>query len=197
MKFLFDFFPVLLFFITFKLYDDYKEGMMAATAVIIVAVTLQVAITYFKNKSIEKMHIITLVLVILFGGATLILQDELFFKWKPTVANWIFAAAFLGSHFIGKKTLVERMMASQIAAPHTVFNRLNMAWVIFFTLMGIINLYVIYNFDTNTWVNFKFYGLIGLTILFVIGQGFYLIRYMEETEESDSNTPDSQNEEES
>jgi intracellular septation protein len=181
MKLLFDFFPVLLFFMVFKAHDDPHTGMMRATAVIIAATLLQVGWTWWKHRRLERMHVITLGLVVLFGGATLLLQDELFIKWKPTIANWLFAAVFAGSHFIGGKPLVQRMMEAQIAAPRQVFATLNAAWVAFFVLMGALNLYVAYAFSTDTWVNFKFYGLLGLTIAFVIGQGFYLARHATET----------------
>lgn len=178
MKLLFDFFPILLFFITFKLHDDAKEGILAATAVIIVASTLQVLISWLWRRKIEKMHLITLVLVIVFGGITLILEDEIFIKWKVSVVNWLFAAAFLGSEFFGKKNFIRRMMESSVSLPPATWTRLNLSWVSFFTVMGLINWYVIYNFDTNTWVNFKLYGQLGLTFLFVIAQGFFLMRHI-------------------
>lgn len=183
MKFLFDFFPVLLFFIVFKLHDDVKEGMMMATAAIMVATIIQMSITWIRSRKIQKMHLITLVLVMILGGATLILQDEMFIKWKPTIVNWLFGLVFLGSQFIGKKPIVRRMMESQLSVPDPVWIRLNLAWSLFFISMGLINLYVVYNFDTNTWVNFKLYGLIGLTMLFVFAQGFYLIKYIDEEEQ--------------
>jgi intracellular septation protein len=180
MKFLFDLFPILLFFIAYKLYDIY-----VATAVIIVASIIQVAWFWFKHHRVENMHIITLVLVLILGGATIVLHDENFIKWKPTVVNWAFALAFFGSHFIGKKNLLQRMLDSQIElTKQHVWKVLNIAWVVFFVTMGILNLYVAFNFDTDTWVNFKLFGLMGLTLIFVIGQGFYLARYVvHETEE--------------
>jgi intracellular septation protein len=177
MKFLFDLFPIVLFFIAYKLYDIY-----VATAVIIVASIIQVVWFWFKHHRIEKMHLITLALVVTLGGATLLLHDENFIKWKPTIVNWAFAIAFFGSHFIGKKTLLQRMLDSQIeVTKQHVWKVLNIAWVGFFVTMGIINLYVAFNFDTNTWVNFKLFGLMGLTLIFVIGQGVYLARYIKET----------------
>jgi intracellular septation protein len=180
MKFLFDFFPVLLFFITFKMHEDPKQGMMVATAVIMAATMVQMSVTWLRARKIEKMHVITLVLVMVLGGATLLLQDEMFFKWKPTVVNWLFGLVFLGSQFVGEKPIVRRMMESQIQVPDFVWSRLNLAWSTFFIAMGFINLFVVYNFSTDTWVEFKLYGLIGLTILFVFAQGFYLVRYIED-----------------
>lgn len=178
MKLLFDFFPILLFFITFKLYDDPKQGILAATAVIIVASAIQVGISWLRNRRVEKMHLVTLVLVVLLGGVTLLLKDEIYVQWKPTAVNWLFAIAFLGSQFIGKKTIVQRMMESNIELPDGVWGRLNISWVAFFTAMGALNLYVVYNFDMDTWVDFKLFGLLGLTLAFVVAQGFYLVRHV-------------------
>ncbi len=137
MKFLFDFFPILLFFITYKLY-----GMYTATAVAIAASFVQVAAFWLKNRRFENMHLITLALISVLGGATLLLQDRAFFMWKPTAVNWLFAVVFLGSQFIGQKPIVERMMSHAIEAPQQVWKRLNLSWVTFFTGMGLANLYV-------------------------------------------------------
>ncbi len=180
MKLLIDFFPILLFFITFKLFEDQQEGILAATAVIIVATGVQVAITWAMKRRVEKMHLITLALVVVFGGATLLLEDEMFIKWKPSVVNWLFALAFLGSHFFGERNLVARGMGSSLRLPAAVWARLNFAWVLFFLSMGLLNLYVVYRFDTDTWVNFKLFGLMGLTLLFVLGQALYLARHLGE-----------------
>jgi intracellular septation protein len=182
MKLLFDFFPILLFFIAYKMYDIYM-----ATAVIIVASIVQVSWFWFKNRRVEKMHLVTLVLVIILGGATIYFQSPDFIKWKPTVVNWAFAIAFFGSQFIGKKTLLQRMLEEQITVTSKhVWVNLNIAWVLFFIFMGIINLYVAFNFEENTWVNFKLFGMMGLTLIFVFGQGFYLAKYI--TESSNNKT---------
>ena len=173
MKFLFDLFPILLFFLAYKLYDIY-----VATAVAIVAALLQTVLFRLKHRKFEKMHVITLGILILFGGLTLALRDPVFIKWKPTVVNWLFGVTFLGSRFIGKRTLVERMMSHAINAPAPVWLRLNWAWIIFFIGMGLLNLYVAYNFSEDTWVDFKLFGMMGLTLLFVFGQAFYLSRHM-------------------
>lgn len=180
MKLLFDFFPVLLFFIAFKMHDDPQRGILVATAVIIAATLVQVGVTWLRNRQVEKLHVVTLVLVVIFGGATLLLKDEIFIKWKPTVVNWLFAAAFLTSELIGKKNLVRRIMEGSVQLPDFVWRRLNLSWVLFFTVMGVLNLYVVYNFDTDTWVDFKLFGLLGLTLAFVIAQGFYLSRHMQD-----------------
>lgn len=173
MKFLFDLLPVVLFFVAYKL-----DGIYVATAVLIVTSLAQVAWLWFRHGRVERMPLITALLVLLLGGATLLLHDETFVKWKPTVVNWLFALAFLGSQFIGGKTLVERMMASAIDLPAEIWNRLNSLWVAFFALMGAVNLYVAFNFTTDIWVDFKLFGMLGLTLVFVVLQSFYLARYL-------------------
>lgn len=199
MKFLTDIFPVLLFFLTFWFYDELKvflaglgvdpalltlhenpttEGVLAATVVAVVASFIQVGITWFRYRRVENMQLVTLVLLVVLGGATLLFQEEIFIKWKPTAVNWLFALVFWGSRFVGGKPLIRRMMESNIQLPPAAWARLNQSWVMFFLVMGFLNLYVVYNFSTEFWVNFKLFGLIGLTLVFVIGQSFYLVRFM-------------------
>jgi len=173
MKFLADFFPVLLFFVAYKVYDIY-----VATAVAIVASFVQVTVHWLKHRRFENMHLITLAIMVVFGGATLFLQDEMFIKWKPTVINWIFAAVFLGSHYIGEKTIIQRMMGQAMTLPDQVWLKLNISWILFFVAIGVLNLYVVYNFDTDTWVNFKLFGLMGITFAFVILQIPFLTKYI-------------------
>jgi len=175
MKFLFDFFPILLFFIAYKL-----EGIFIATAVAIAASFLQVGLYWLKHRRFETSHLVTLVLIAVFGGLTLFLQDEAFIKWKPTVINWLFAAVFIGSQYIGKKTIVERMMGTSLTLPDFVWVRLNASWAIFFVALGFANWYVMANFDTDTWVNFKMFGMMGLTLVFLVAQGFYLTKYLQD-----------------
>ena len=183
MKFLYDFFPILLFFIAYKVY-----GIYAATVVAIVAAFAQSGLFWLKHRRFEKMHLVTLALIVVFGGATLILHDEMFIKWKPSVLNWLFGVVFLGSQFIGRKTLVERMMGANVTLPGPVWGRLNISWGLFFIALGFINLYVVYSFDTDTWVNFKMFGMLGLTLVFVVGQSFYLMRHMNTGSGTDNNT---------
>jgi len=174
MKFIADFFPIILFFIAYKMYDIY-----VATAVAIAASIAQVAYAWFKHRHVENMQWITLIMILVFGGLTLFLQDETFIKWKPTVVNWLFAVAFLASQYIGSgKTLIERMVSGSIDLPKSIWNRLNVSWVAFFVFSGVANLFVAQNFDTDTWVNFKLFGMLGLTFIFIIGQGIYMTRYM-------------------
>ena len=181
MKMMFDFFPVLLFFIVYKMYDIY-----VATAVLIIACFIQTIAHRLIKGEFEKSHVITLVLVALFGGLTLILHDEVFIKWKPTVINLLFAGVFIGSQFIGKKTIIERMMGGNLTLPSDVWVKLNIAWALFFVFLGGLNLYVAFTFDTDTWVNFKLFGLMGLTFLFVIAQSFYLMPHLKEQETADN-----------
>jgi len=182
MKFFVDFFPVLAFFIAFYLPGDREQAIYVATAAAIVASTLQIAGLWLLKHKIQNMHIITFLLILLLGGATLLLHDKTFIKWKPTAVNWLFAVAFLGSQFIGEKPLVQRMMEQAVQMPRPAWLRLNLSWVAFFLIMGIANLYVAFNFSDEIWVNFKMFGILGLTFVFVVGQSFFLARYIEEPE---------------
>lgn len=193
MKLFFDFLPIFLFFIAYKLgggiyhwdgqtYDI--QGIYVATAVMIIATLCQNAYSWFRHRKLEKSHLITLVLVVVLGGATLWLQDPNFIMWKPTLVNWLFAVGFLGTYLFTKQSLLERMMSEHVQLPNFVWSRLNTAWILFFILSGVANLYVAYNFDEATWVNFKLFGLLGLTFLFIIGQSIYLSRHITEPMES-------------
>jgi len=178
MKLLLDFLPVVIFFIIYKMTGD----IIIATAVLIPATLLQMLYSWLKTHRIETMQLVTLGLVVLLGGATVLLQDKTFIQWKPTVVNWLFAIAFLGSHFIGSKTIVERLMGSSISLPAQAWQHLNIAWIVFFVLMGIINLFVAYSFSEEIWVDFKLFGMLGLTVLFILAQGFYLSRHIQNSE---------------
>ncbi|MCL4136132.1 UNVERIFIED_CONTAM: hypothetical protein GTU68_038766 [Idotea baltica] len=141
------------------------------------------------HGKLEKIHLITLVLVVFLGGATLWLQDPNFIMWRPTVVNWLFAAAFLGAQLFTRHSLLERMMSDNIQLPTAVWTNLNIAWVIFFILSGLANIYVAYHFDEATWVNFKLFGLLTLTILFIIGQSLYLSQNHTESAQPNSTQP--------
>lgn len=177
MKVLLDFFPILVFFVAFKLADDPHQGVMLATGAAIVATVIQVGFTYWKDRRVERLTLVTLALIVVLGGLTLAFQDERFIKWKPTAVNWVFALVFLGSDYLGAKNLVRRMMEHNVSLPDAVWVRLNRGWVAFFAAMGAANLYVAFNFETEVWVNFKLFGLVGLTLLFVLGQVLYLMRH--------------------
>ncbi|VAW46778.1 Intracellular septation protein IspA [hydrothermal vent metagenome] len=187
MKLFFDMFPVVLFFIAYQMYDIYT-----ATAVIIAATIVQVLYVYIKHKRVEKIHVITLVLVVLLGGLTLILQDENFIKWKPTIVNWGFAVVFLGSHYIGQKPIIQRMMDGMIGLPKQIWNRLSWLWIGFFVLSGVANIYVAFNYDTDTWVNFKLFGLMAMTMVFIVLQGIYIHRHQQDVEPA-PNTSNTEN----
>ena len=187
MKFLFDFLPIILFFIAFKIPEDPQDGIMLATVVAIVVSIIQVSYSWLRHRKVEKMHLITMGLIVVLGGATLLFQDERFIKWKPTVVNWLFALVILGSQFIGKKSIIRRMMDEQVVLPEHVWTKLNVAWAVFFFATGCANLYVAFNFATETWVNFKLFGILGLTIAFVIAQAIYMSRYIEEEPETATN----------
>lgn len=175
MQFLYDFFPIIIFFTVYKL-----AGIYAATGSAIVVSFAQVVLHWFKHKKFSKMQVITFFIVLLLGGATLILHKPIFIKWKPSIIYWLFAAVFFGSHFIGKKPLIRYMMDKKIALPDKVWSRLNFSWVIFFAVLGFANIYVVYHYTTNIWVNFKLFGILGVTILFVVIQAFYLARFVKE-----------------
>ena len=181
MKFLIDLFPVILFFFAFKLY-----GIYAATAVAIVATFIQIVWTWFRHHKIENMQWISLIIIVIFGSATLILKDETFIKWKPTVLYWIFTSALLISHAAFKKNLIRAMLGNKISLPEKIWGNLNFSWATFFALMGVINLYVAFNYPTDTWVNFKLFGSTGLMLVFVVLQGLMLGKFI--TENEDSNT---------
>jgi len=170
MKFLFDFFPILIFFIVYKLH-----GIYWATGSAIIVSVLQILYMWIKHRRVEKMALMSMLLIVILGGATLILHNPWFVKWKPTVIYWLFASVFFASRF-SEKCLVERMMGAQLSLPPARWKIVNRWWVEFFALMGTLNLYIIYHFNTNTWVNFKLFGILGATIIFVFIQAFYLAR---------------------
>ncbi len=174
MQLLFDFLPVIAFFVAYKLADIY-----VATLVIIVATVLQVSIYWVRTRRFNPMHLVSAGLVLVFGSLTLAMHSPVFIMWKPTIVNWLFAAAFLASQWrlFGGRPLVERLMTSadaKLSLDPLLWRRLNLAWVVFFVLMGAANLAVFRAFDESTWVNFKLFGMLGLTFVFVIAQGFWV-----------------------
>ncbi len=216
MKQLLDFFPILLFFILYKFYLDLPDELILAvnagiplmdltpgepsdaiylaTLAAIVVTLIQVVASAIIVKKVEKMPLITLALLIVLGGATLAFKSPVFIQWKPTAINWLFALAFLGSHLIGNKPLIQRMMGHAIEIEEKrVWVQLNLAWVAFFIVAGIANLLVApeidplgFEFSEDTWVDFKLFGLMGMTLVFVIAQALYLAKYMPKTDEEAS-----------
>lgn len=169
MQLLFDFFPVIAFFIAYKLTDIY-----VATAVIIGAVLLQTTVQWVRHKKVSSMALISAALVLVFGGLTLAIHDKAFIQWKVTVVNWLFAIGFVVSQFVGEKPLIERMLGENVELERGLWRKLNLAWAGFFLVVGALNLYVAYNFAEDIWVNFKLFGVIGLTLLFALGQGLWI-----------------------
>lgn len=177
MKFLFDLFPVILFFIAFKF-----AGIYVATGVAIAATFAQIGWVWFRHRKVDTMLWVSLGIVTVFGGMTLIFHDETFIKWKPTVLYWAFAAALAGGTLFFGKNLIRSLLAEQMELPEAVWRQLNWSWIGFFFFMGIANLAVAFAFDfsTDDWVNFKLFGGMGLMLVFVIAQGLLLSKYIEE-----------------
>jgi intracellular septation protein len=177
MKFLFDLFPIILFFVAFKL-----QGIYVATAVAIAASVGQIGWLWLRGRKIDTMLWVSLAIIVVFGGATLLLHDETFIKWKPTVLYWLFACVLSTSELFMHKNLIRTMLGEQIQLPELAWKKLNFAWAGFFACMGFLNLYVAFNFPTDIWVNFKLFGGMGLMLAFVIGQGLFLAKYVEQKE---------------
>ncbi len=188
MKAFTDFFPLIVFFAVYQ----YTKDIFTATAVLIGATIVQVSYLWIRFRKVEKMHWITLGMVIVFGGLTVALRDDAFIKWKPTVINWLFALVFIGSEFIGKKNIIQRMLESNLTLPLDVWKKLNLAWAAFFIFAGASNIYVAYNFSEEMWVDFKVFGLLALTFLFVILQGLFLSKYLKEEPDDPSSTQQEQ-----
>ena len=204
MKFLFDLFPVILFFGSFSwaknnigtaqsIADKYLSAFVAgpgipessvpillATAFAIVASVLQIVYLFLRRKKIEATLWISLIAITIFGGATIYFGSEEFIKWKPTVLYWLFGGALLIAHVVFRKNLVRAMMEKKIRLPDSIWQKLNVAWIVFFVLMGVVNLYVAFwgGFETSTWVSFKLFGGMGLMLVFIVGQSIYLSRYL-------------------
>lgn len=206
MKFLFDLFPVILFFASFKIAEGRPQAaadliipilgaigldatvslqqapILLATLVVIVATAMQIGWVWLRHGKVDKMLWISLVLVAFFGSLTLIFHDETFIKWKPTVLYWVFAFTLLFSATILKKNLIRGMLEEQVQLPDPLWQKLNLAWTFFFALMGVLNLLVAFAFDFSTavWVNFKLFGSMGLMLIFIIVQSIFLAKYIEE-----------------
>ena len=197
MKFLFDLFPVIVFFVAYKLGDSApatthallahlglpgipadKPGIYLATLVAIAATFLQVGWVKFKGRKVEPMLWISLAIIVVMGGATLWLHDEAFIKWKPTVLYWVFAGAIFGAAASGRN-LIRSLMSAEVELPGSAWNLLNLSWGVFFTLMGVLNLLVAFNFSTDVWVDFKLFGSLGLMLVFVLAQTYFISRHLD------------------
>jgi intracellular septation protein len=205
MKFLFDLFPVILFFATFKIAEGRKEAtaellggmfgalgltafppdqapILLATVVVILATVAQIAWVWWRHGKVDKMLWVSLGLIAVLGGMTIALRDDTFIKWKPTVLYWIFAVILIVSATLFGKNLIRAMLEAQVEAPDHVWSKLNAAWAVFFAAMGGANLFVALSFPTDIWVNFKLFGTMGLMLAFILAQGFWLNRYLPEPE---------------
>ena len=200
MKILFDLFPVILFFVAFKYSEKNPElaaswvgsllgsaavdvkmaPILLATVVVIAATVAQIIWVWFRHGKVDKMLWVSLVLVVVFGGMTLAFQDESFIKWKPTILYWVFAGSMAFGAIVLKKNAIKAMLGEQMTLPEAVWSKVNFSWVAFFAFMGVLNLYIAFNFSTDIWVNFKLFGGMGLLLVFVIGQGMLLSKYVEE-----------------
>jgi intracellular septation protein len=173
MKLLLDFFPIVLFFVAFKV-----AGIYVATGVAIAATIAQIAWLRYSTGKVEPMQWIGLAVIVLFGGATIIAQNDTFIKWKPTVLYWLMAGSLAAGQLLFRKNLLKSLMGSQLVLPDSAWRVTNWSWIAFFSVMGVVNLWVAYHFDTNTWVNFKLFGGLGLMVLFVLAQAVYLGRHV-------------------
>ncbi|MDH4562620.1 septation protein A [Pseudomonas sp. BN411] len=185
-----DFIPLILFFIVYKLEPRAVElaghtymlgGIFSATAVLIISSVIVYGAIFLLQRRLEKGQWLTLVACLVFGGMTLAFHSETFLKWKAPVVNWLFALAFAGSHFIGDKPLIQRMMGHALSLPQAIWVRLNLAWIVFFLVCGCANLFVAFTFH-EFWVDFKVFGSLGMTVLFLVGQGVYLARHIHDGE---------------
>jgi intracellular septation protein len=177
MKLLIDFFPIILFFVAFKLW-----GIYVATGVAIAATVVQIAYLRLRHGKIEPMQWLSLGVIVVFGGATLLAHSETFIKWKPTVLYWLMGGALLVGQVVLRKNLIKSLMGAQMELPDAAWNAMSWSWTGFFVAMGALNLWVAYEFDTETWVNFKLFGGLGLMLIFIVAQALYLSRYIKDTD---------------
>jgi intracellular septation protein len=208
MKFLFDVLPLILFFGSFKLAESRPEQaaelastwfgplasrgavdadaapVLLATAVVMAATAVQIGWLLLRGRRVDAMLWVSLGLVLVLGGATLWFHSETFIKWKPSVLYWIMGASLWVSHTIFRHNLLHALMGGQIDLPGAVWQRLNFAWIAFFGLMGLLNVYVAYSYPTAVWVNFKVFGSLALMLVFLVVQALYLGRYLKNEEPS-------------
>jgi intracellular septation protein len=182
MKLFFDFVPIFVFFIAYKFF-----GIFVATTVAILCSFIQLAFYWFKFRRIETMTLVSCIIITVLGGFTLLLHNVMFIKWKPTILYFVFALALLLSGFFTKQSLLQRMLGKTLKLPAALWKRLNYIWVSFFMLLAALNLYVVYNFSTSTWVNFKLFGIMGLTLLFLLAQGIYIAKFIDASNINKSN----------
>ncbi len=198
MKQFIDFIPLFLFFIVYKLDPRVIDvvgqpvtlgGIFSATGVLIASSIVVYGILFISQRKLEKSQWLTLAACLVFGSLTLAFHSETFLKWKAPVVNWLFALAFAGSHFIGDRVLIKRLMGHALTLPDAVWARLNVAWIVFFLFSGAANLFVAFTFQ-SIWVDFKVFGSLGMTLLFLVGQGIYLSRHLHDADTTTPKTED-------
>ena len=201
MKFLFDLFPVILFFITLKVAEKTASAslvlakalttigfaasvkpslvpIMLATIAVIIGSAVQVIWAKLHYKKVDKTLWLSALLVAVMGGLTLYFQNDVFIKWKPTLLYWTFAAVLIGANLFTQKNIIKSMMGKEITLPDAIWEKLNVAWVIFFTGLGALNLYVAFHYSIDTWASFKLFGTMGLMFVFIIGQSLFINKYI-------------------
>ncbi|MGH8419710.1 MAG: septation protein A [Pseudomonas sp.] len=192
MKQFIDFIPLILFFIVYKISPQAVDilghsfmvgGIFSATAVLIASSIVVYGILYIQQGKLEKSQWLTLAGCLVFGSLTLAFHSETFLKWKAPVVNWVFALVFAGSHFIGDRLLIQRIMGHALNLPQAIWTKLNIAWIIFFLFCGAANLYVAFTYQ-EFWVDFKVFGSLGMTLIFLIGQGLFLARHLHDADPS-------------
>jgi intracellular septation protein len=191
MKQLAELVPILLFFLVYKM-DGYQlqlgpidyqfDGIYSATAVLMLATIAQVVFARLSTGKLEKRQLWLLVAVLVFGGATIVLRNELFIQWKPTIFNWAMGLVFLGSQFIGKRNLIARTLGSQLEVPYPIWTRLNYMWSAYFFVVGALNIYVAYRYSQDFWVSYKLYSSIGFTVALSILTVALLAPHIQEQE---------------
>ncbi|MDR3399716.1 MAG: septation protein A [Pandoraea sp.] len=177
MKFLFDLLPVILFFVAFKF-----AGIYVATGIAIATTIAQVIWMWLRHRKVEPMQWISLAIIVVFGGATMLLHDETFIKWKPTALYWLFGITLFVAELVFDKNLIRAMMEKQMALPEQLWRAVNFSWALFFLVMGVLNLVIAYHFSTDTWVDFKLFGGMGLMVVFIVVQSLWLAKYIKQDE---------------
>jgi intracellular septation protein len=187
-----DFIPLVLFFIVYKITPQAVDilghtfmvgGIFSATAMLIASSIVVYGILYIRQGKLEKSQWLTLIACLVFGSLTLAFHSETFLKWKAPVVNWLFALIFAGSHFIGDRLLIQRIMGHALTLPQAIWVKLNIAWIVFFLFCGAANLYVAFTYQ-DFWVDFKVFGSLGMTLIFLIGQGIFLARHIHDADAS-------------
>jgi len=187
-----DFIPLILFFIVYKISPQAVDvlghsfmvgGIYSATAMLIASSLVVYGVLYVRQGKLEKSQWLTLIACLVFGSLTLAFHSETFLKWKAPVVNWVFALIFAGSHFIGDRLLIQRIMGHALTLPQAVWTKLNIAWIVFFLFCGAANLYVAFTYQ-EFWVDFKVFGSLGMTLLFLVGQGIFLARHIHDVDPS-------------